>query len=194
MTAHTATASWAEHAARMFDPPSHPRWETPGELARAIDPKSRQTPALDVIDAALVEAFNTPDSRLVISMPPQEGKSPRASRRFPLWALTQNPDLRVGIASHESNIARRWGRAIRDDIAQHGDTLGLTVRSDLSAQNEWQLAGHDGGVFTGGVGGQFTGRPVDILIIDDPVKGREEADSEVMSRGSWGTSDRACNR
>lgn len=110
---------WWEHAARMFEPAPAPRWETPGDLAQFLDPKTRQTPALDLIDQALVRAFNTPDSRLVISCPPQEGKSQRASRRFPLWALTQNPDLRIAVASYEANIARRWGRAIRDDITQH---------------------------------------------------------------------------
>lgn len=177
--------SWAEHAARQFEPAPPPRWTTPGDLARFLEPKNVQTEALNLIDAALVEAFNTPDSRLIISMPPQEGKSQRASRRFPLWALTQNPDLRIAIASYEANIARRWGRAIRDDIAQDSAELGLRVRQDLSAQHEWQLEGHAGGVFTAGVGGAMTGRPVDLMLIDDPVKGREEADSPTYRERAW---------
>jgi len=179
------TVDWAEHAARLFEPAPPPRWGTPGDLAAFLDPKTRQTPALDVIDAALVRAFNTPDSRLVISMPPQEGKSQRASRRFPLWALTQNPDLRIAVASYEANIARRWGRAIRDDITQHTRDLNLSVRADLSAQHEWQLDQHDGGVFTAGVGGAMTGRPVDLLLIDDPVKDREQADSPTFREKVW---------
>lgn len=179
------TVDWAEHAARMFEPAPTPRWGTPGELAQFLDPKTRQTPALDLIDQALVRAFNTPDSRLVISCPPQEGKSQRASRRFPLWALTQNPDLRIAVASYEANIARRWGRAIRDDIAQHARDLNLSVRPDLSAQHEWQLDQHDGGVFTAGVGGAMTGRPVDLLLIDDPVKDREQADSPTFREKVW---------
>lgn len=176
---------WAEAAARLFEPPPPPRWPTPGALAVALDPKTRQTRALDVIDQALVDAYQTPDARLIISMPPQEGKSQRTSRRFPLWALTQNPDLRIAIASYESGVARRWGRAIRDDITTHATELGLRVRDDLSAQHEWQLAGHDGGVFTAGVGGAMTGRPVDVLIIDDPIKGREEADSPTYRERAW---------
>ncbi|TFH70616.1 hypothetical protein [Cellulomonas sp. HD19AZ1] len=79
-----ATVEWWEHAARMFEPPPPPRWATPGDLARFLDPRTMQTPALDVIDAALVQTFTTPDARVIISMPPQEGKSQRASRRFPL--------------------------------------------------------------------------------------------------------------
>lgn len=178
------TVDMWEHAARMFEPVT-PKWATPGELAVSIDPRTRQTPALDLIDAELVRAFNTPDARLVISMPPQEGKSQRASRRFPLWCLTQNPDLRIAIASYEMNTARRWGRTIRDDIAQNTEEIGLRVREDLSAQGEWQLAGHEGGVYSAGVGGALTGRPVDLLIIDDPVKGREQADSPTIREKTW---------
>ncbi|MFI8595880.1 phage terminase large subunit [Rothia koreensis] len=167
-----------------FEPHS-PKWGTPGEMAVDLDPRTVQTPALGLIDDALVRAFSTPDARLIISMPPQEGKSQRASRRFPLWALQQNPDLRIAIASYEANIARRWGRVVRDDITQHTAKLGLAVREDLSAQHEWQLAGHDGGVFTAGIGGAMTGRPVDMLIIDDPVKGREQADSVTIREKVW---------
>lgn len=179
-----STPSIWERAAQLFEAPAA-KWDTPGDMAKVLDPRTIQTPALDLIDERLVHAFNTPDSRLILSMPPQEGKSQRASRRFPLWCLTQNPDLRVAIASYEANIARRWGRAIRDDITQHTDMLSLNVRPDLSAQHEWQLQGRDGGVFTAGVGGAMTGRPVDLLLIDDPVKGREQADSPTIREKTW---------
>lgn len=179
------TLAWAEHAARQFEPPAPPRWATPGELAQHLDPKTRQTPALELIDQALVDAYNTPDARVIISMPPQEGKSQRASRRFPLWALTQNPELRIAITSYEAGVARRWGRAIRDDVTVNTHDLGLRVRDDLAAQHEWQLDGHEGGVYTAGVGGALTGRPVDLLVIDDPVKDRKQADSQVYRDAVW---------
>lgn len=180
----TMDLAWLEATARQFEPRVSP-WRTPGQLAKALDPKTVQTGALDIIDEALVELLNTPDSRLIISMPPQEGKSQRTSRRFPLLALTHNPELRIAIASYELGVARRWGRAIRDDITTHGDLLGLRVRDDLSAQHEWQLDGHEGGVYTAGIGGALTGRPVDLAIIDDPIKDREQADSEVYRDRVW---------
>ncbi len=160
------------------------RFQAPGDLAVALDRRTVQTPALDLIDLALVDAYQQPDSRLIITMPPQEGKSVRVSRRFPLWVLMRDPSTRVAIASYEHGVARRWGRYIRDDIAAHPE-LGLRVRDDLSAQHEWQLAGHEGGLYAAGIGGALTGRPVDLLIIDDPIKDHEQADSEVYRDRVW---------
>lgn len=161
------------------------RWATPGALAKEFDARTVQTSALDLIDAELVRLADTPDGRLIISMPPQEGKSQRASRRFPLWVLTQKPDTRVAIASYEHGVARRWGRSIRDDILVFGDELGLSVRDDLAAQHEWQLAGHEGGVYAVGIGGALTGRPVDLMVIDDPIKDRTQADSPTFRERAW---------
>lgn len=159
-------------------------WASPGELACHLDPRTTQTPALQLIDEHLVRLATTPDSRLLLSMPPQEGKSQRVSRWFPLWCLINNPNLRIAIVSYEHSIARRWGRAIRDLIRDHPE-LGLAVRPDLSAQHEWQLVGSDGGVYTAGIGGALTGRPVDMLIVDDPIKDREQADSRVYRERAW---------
>lgn len=174
---------------------------TPGELAQLLDARTVQTPALDLIDENLVVLTSTPNGRLIISIAPQEGKSTRCSHYYPLWLLKNNPDLRICIASYEHNIARRWGRAIRNTIRAHPE-LGLVVRDDTSAAHEWALAGrHDdacgctgcprdgrdytGGVICVGLGGAITGRPVDVLIIDDPVKDRAQAESEAYRKAAW---------
>lgn len=177
---------WAEIAARAFEPPQERarRWATPGDLARDLDPRTVQTPALDLIDAELVRVANTPDSRLIISMPPQEGKSTRAAGDFPAWLLTQDPDLRIVTASYGQSLANRNGRAIRRRITSHPD-LGLRIAGDNGAAHEWQIDGHDGGVFSVGVGGGVTGRAADILIIDDPIKDRAQADSETYRNAVW---------
>ena len=157
---------------------------TPGELAQAIYPGIVQTPALDLIDERLVRLANKPNGRLILSMPPQEGKSERCARAFPLWRLTQDPNLRIAIASYEFNLARRWGRRIRDDITTN-PKLGLSVKPDVASQNEWELEGKGGGVFTTGLKGAITGRPVDLLIIDDPFSGYKQADSDLERENVW---------
>lgn len=174
----TATADWIEHAAREFEPPPPPRWPAPGDLAKHLDPRTVQTPALQLLDHHLLGVADRRTQRLLWTMSPQEGKSQRIARTFPLWLLLRNPDARIGIASYELGVARRWGRAIRNDVKSHPE-LGLRVRDDTAAAHEWQLDGHDGGVYCVGIGGALTGRPIDgVLIIDDPVKGRAEADSD----------------
>jgi predicted phage terminase large subunit-like protein len=168
--------AWLAHAADLLDGGAA-GYATPGALAKALDPKTIQTPALDVIDEALIDVADGRCDRLMIAMSPQEGKSQRTSRRFPLWLLKRNPDLRIAIVSYAHNVARRWGRAIRDDIREHPE-LGLTVDPASSAQHEWNLEGHAGSVYCVGITGSLTSRPVDVLIIDDPYKDAAQADSE----------------
>jgi predicted phage terminase large subunit-like protein len=173
-----APSPW-EAAARMFEPTQlrASSWATPGELAQVLDPTTVQTPALNLIDSALVDVAEGRCQRLMLAMSPQEGKSQRTSRRFPEWMLTRNPNLRIAIVSYAHNVARRWGRAIRDDITTHAETLRLSVNPNSSAAHEWELAGYAGGVYCVGITGSLTSRPVDLLVIDDPYKNGEQADS-----------------
>jgi len=175
--------TWIEAAARAFEPPAH-RWATPGDLAAHLNPKTVQTPALNLIDQALVTAANTPDSRLIVTMAPQEGKSVRVAGDFPTWLLTQNPDLRIVTASYGQSLANRNGLAIRRRITGHPD-LGLTIAPDNGAAADWSIDGHEGGVFSVGIGAGVTGRAADVLIIDDPIKSRTEADSAVYRDRVW---------
>lgn len=155
-------------------------YTSPGLLAPVIDPTiSVQTPALDILDQALIDAESGKQPWLIFSMPPQEGKSERVSRIFPIWCLMRNPMRRIAIASYADDIAMRWGRQIRDDITANPE-LGLALHPGISAAKEWRLDGFKGGVITAGMGGALTGRAVDVMIIDDPLKDREEAESPTM--------------
>jgi predicted phage terminase large subunit-like protein len=174
------TTLWDEALRILEQRTTPPRWATPGALAQALDRKTIQTPALDLIDSALVDVANGQCDRLMIAMSPQEGKSQRTSRRFPLWMLHRNPDLRIAIVSYAHNVARRWGRAIRDDIRDNPQ-VGLTVDPASSAAHEWDLLGRDGSVYCVGIQGSLTSRPVDLLIIDDPYKDAGQADSEAWN-------------
>ena len=178
------TANPWEHAARAFEPAPPPRFPTPGHLAAHITPTTVNTPALALVDQALTKAWDTPDARLIISMAPQEGKSVRVAKDFPIWALLQNPDLRIVVASYAQRLADRNGRTIRNTITAHPD-LGLRVARDNGSVSEWSLDGHQGGVYSVGIGGALTGQPSDLLIVDDPIKDRREADSKVFRDNNW---------
>lgn len=170
------------------------RYPSPGVLAHRIDPLvTRETPLLQLLDRELVMAAERLEAgeevRLGVFTPPQEGKSRRVTMAGVLWLLLRNPDWRVGIASFESEIAAEFSSPIRNWIIEHGsgtplnprslddDLLGVTLRYDSTSRSRFGLAGHAGGVYAVGMKGGLTGRPLDVLVIDDPYKNREAADS-----------------
>lgn len=178
----------AEHRARTRQQRSV--FATPGELSAAIDRRTVQTEALDLIDCEIIRAWNTPDSRTIISMPPQEGKSERCTKNGVLWALSHNPDLRIGIVSYAQSLAESFGRDIRNRIAvNNGDEgtldLGLRIARDNGSARRWQIDGYRGGVVCVGIGSGLTGRPLDGLVIDDPFADAEQADSQFYRERVW---------
>lgn len=170
--------------AKQFKPREKP-WETPLDTARALTPdRSKQTPALQLIDDFLVRAYTTPNFRGIISMPPQNGKSERVSKAFPAWVLSQNPDTRIVIASYQQQIAERITNELRISIKNNGESGGLII-GGKDTEKEWRIRGYRGGVLAASVGGSLTSRSADLLIIDDPVKGLEEARSPTYQARAW---------
>lgn len=159
------------------------QWANPGEFARWMDSDTKQTPALDVVDAELA-AFRVSDAaKLALYMSPQEGKSERAVRRFVAWLLALDPSLRIAIVSFEQEMATRWGRIIKRDIEDRPE-LGIRLRADSQAAGRWETD-LGGGVYCVGIKGALTGRPVDVLVIDDPVKDRPAAESKIERGRAW---------
>jgi predicted phage terminase large subunit-like protein len=124
--------------------------------------------------------------RLMITLPPRHGKSELASRRFPAWFLGRNPDLSVIAASYNSDLANDFGREVRNIVSsqEYGAVFQTALAQDSKAANRWHT--QTGGAYVAaGVGTAVTGRGADILLIDDPLKDREEADSEIRRQRVW---------
>jgi hypothetical protein len=170
------------------------RYPSPGVLAHKIDPLvTVETPMLRLLDEELIRAAEELEAgrpvRLGVFAPPQEGKSRRVTMAGVLWLLLRNPNWRIGIASFESEIAAEFSSPVRNWIVEYGsgtplnprsledDLLGITLRFDSTSKSRFGLAGQAGGVIALGMKGGWTGRPVDVLVIDDPYKNREVADS-----------------
>ena len=158
----------------------------PAGLARYVTRGAwKIAPHLDLLSRRLVAVACGEVRRLLVVMPPRHGKSLLCSVFFPAWYLGTYPDRRVILASYESDFAAGWGRKTRDVLEEHGPLFGVSLRSDSSAANRWDIAGRAGGMISVGVGGAATGRGADLFIIDDPVKSLEDAQSEAMSRRAW---------
>lgn len=124
--------------------------------------------------------------RLMIFMPPRHGKSELASRRFPAWYLGRNPGREIIAASYNSDLARDFGRDVRNIVAspEYQEVFDTALAQDARAADRWATI--DGGAYTAaGVGTAVTGRGAHVLLIDDPVKDREEAESETKRESVW---------
>lgn len=124
--------------------------------------------------------------RLRIHMPPRHGKSEIASKRFPAWFLGTEPQRNIIAASYSSDLATDFGREVRNIVGspEYQHVFNTTLSDDSTAANRWHT--NAGGMYVAaGVGSSITGRGAHILLIDDPFKDREEADSERQRERVW---------
>lgn len=143
--------------------------------------------------ARKLEAVERGDiKRLMIFMPPRHGKSMLASEFFPAWYLGRNPDKYVIAASYAQELSDDFGRKVRNQLR---DETFKAVFPDCKLSGDSMSARRfsteeGGAYFAVGVGGPVTGRGAHLLLIDDPVKNREDADSETIRRKivEWYTS------
>jgi hypothetical protein len=122
--------------------------------------------------------------RLMLLCPPGSAKSKYASELFPPWWFCQHPQSAVIAASHTEELAERFGRRVRNLISLNTAVLGYGIASDNKAAGRWETD-KGGEYFAAGVGGSITGRRTDLGVIDDPVKSREDAESETVRNKIW---------
>lgn len=124
--------------------------------------------------------------RLIIEMPPRHGKTQLATINFPAWYLGRNPTKQVITASYSGDLAMEFGGKTRDLVnsEEYHEIFNLKLKEDEKSRAKW-LTDKKGSYTSVGVGGSLTGRGANILIIDDPIKNREEADSEVYRNKTW---------
>lgn len=142
-------------------------------------------------------------TRLMITMPPRHGKSMLASEFFPAWYLGRNPDHYVVTATYAQELADDFGRKVKNQIedpAYQSIFPGVGLADDSKSAKRFHIEGQAGGYehatsqrgafYAVGVGGPLTGRGAHLLLIDDPVKNREDAESEVIRKKTkdWYTS------
>ena len=120
--------------------------------------------------------------RLIINMPPRHSKSELSSYLMPAWFLGRNPKLKIIQATHNTELAVRFGRKVRDLIADqiYRDIFPkTTLKEDSKSAGRW-MTDKGGEYFAAGVGAAMTGRGADLLIIDDP-----HSEQDALSEGAF---------
>lgn len=110
-----------------------------------------------------------------------------ASRNFPAWHLGQYPDHEFIACSYNLSLAMDFSRKVKGIITDPLYETVFPTRLDPNNQSteSWGIAGHRGGYVAAGIGGPITGKGAHVLVIDDPVKNAEEADSADMRDKIW---------
>lgn len=122
---------------------------------------------------------------LCVCMPYRHGKSDIVSRRFPIWFLIRNPDREVILASYNHSLATDLSYDARRIFMEVGKLFGLRTTHDRKRVDAWRIDGHLGAMFAAGLNGTITGRGAHVLVIDDYLKGRAEAESEGIRDKIW---------
>lgn len=169
----------------------------PGEFAfvctggTEMDPPFLQR--IDDLWVRAVDHFITGEGDPVfacVAIPPQHGKSTRCTKWGPAWAFTKAPELRILIVSFGAHLARQFGRFTRNMLLNDPEVMRfeeaqLRVADDKSAMGRFEVQPGGGSVLCAGVGSSILGEPADILLLDDLVADRQEAQNPEIMEERW---------
>lgn len=160
-------------------------WQTPNDPL-IFGRHTKETAA--VLDRALRRLQKKQSTFLRITWPFRSGKSDMVSRNLIPFALGLNPDWEIILGTYGAELSEELsGDAL--SIMRSDEYKALFPRSELnpdkSSRSSWAIRRRRGKVNAVGVGGAITGKGAHILIIDDPLKNREEAENEGVRQKRW---------
>lgn len=117
----------------------------------------------------------------IVEIPPQHGKSVSITETFPAYYLMKYPDRLAMVASYSEELYKKFGRKNREKFRHFSsDLFNLEISRETSSVSEWGIENHLGQLYSTSILGGATGRGADLLIIDDPIKNRAEAESKTI--------------
>ncbi len=145
----------------------------------AFRPDYRAAPLHRKIATALERVERGECKRLMIFVPPRHGKSMLTSEHFPPWYLGRNPTKSIVCATYAQDLADDFGRKVRNQMVDpmYGEVFPNAHVSPDSASISRISTQEHGNYYAVGIGGALTGRGAHVLVVDDPHKDRQEADS-----------------
>lgn len=157
------------------------RSQTFGQWLEGATPAYRwDWPHLRRLQAALDQITQGQLDRLIVLMPPRHGKSECCTIRYPAYRLERDPSTRVIQAAYNQTLAEKFSRKTRRIVRERSVPLSV----ERTAASDWETA-KAGGVRAVGVGAGVAGHGADLILIDDPIKNREEAESPTYRDRLW---------
>jgi predicted phage terminase large subunit-like protein len=153
----------------------YPDWELADFQLELID-------ALDKLERGTLGVDN-----LLITMPPRHAKSTFGTVLFPSYYMAKNPQRYTMSCSYNSQLATDFGRQIRSVVEDKSIPQAFPdfhLSQDSRAADVWRTE-EGGAYFAVGIGGTTSGRPANLLLVDDPIKAREDAESMTQRNKTW---------
>ncbi len=185
------SASESSKPKNSSDPPCALSLE---KFAREVYPFLELQPFHKVYYRLLEEFARGRIPRLIITMPPQHGKSVGATTLLPAYVLGLDPDCRVAIASYSGSLASKFNRRVQRIIESReyaalfpATTIKQGTRPPgyIRTSEEVEIIDHRGGLLSVGREGSLTGNRVDCFILDDLYKDMQEANSPIIRANCW---------
>ena len=170
----------------------NPTWQLPdfhNKMIRALDllEKNELTSHFDLSGYEQSQKPRVPVRNILITMPPRHGKSTFGSVIFPAYFMARKPSRFVMSTSYNSQLATDFGRQVRDLVNEPLTSQAFPdfeMSPDSRAVDQWRTTAGGAAYFIG-VGGTTTGRAANMLLLDDPLKSREEAESATQRNKVW---------
>jgi predicted phage terminase large subunit-like protein len=118
--------------------------------------------------------------KVMFFMPPRHSKTEHVTVRYSAWRLERDPATPIILGAYNQDFANDLSRKVRRIAGRR-----IALSSEHRAVNHWETV-MGGGFRAAGVGAGVTGRGAKLILIDDPVKNREEAESETYQERVWG--------
>lgn len=123
---------------------------------------------------------------LCFSLPPQHGKSMCLTETLPSYYLGKYPTNRVILTGYSDAFAQKFSRRNKEKIQRFGNSIyGINISKKKESTKEFELDNELGSCIARGIQSGITGNPADLIIVDDPIKTREEAESETIREKIW---------
>lgn len=122
---------------------------------------------------------------LILQTPPQHGKSMTTTESLPAWVLGRWPDRRIILAAYNDEFAEKFLRRNKEKISEFGENLFGMAIGRVNRVDAVEPEGRRGCIIARGLRSGITGNPADLILIDDPIKNREEAYSVAFREKLW---------
>jgi hypothetical protein len=161
------------------------KYGTPANFAQTVSGGLwKRAKHLTYLSNVIVDAVEGRTPYVLVEIPPRFGKSELISKWTPAWYLNRFPQNNVILISYALDFAVQWGRQVRNIIQENEDQLRVGIAKDSQSAQRWYTSA-GGRMVSVGAGGPITGIGANLLLVDDPIKNQEEANSQTQRDALW---------